>query len=167
MGNITTFTQLNLAYNDPTQEGLSFSTNVTQSYATHQTFALQKTFSPEFLLATEPTAYFTITPVDNFESIGVHIKGSAYGATQVSKAIAFEQIYCWDSLNQTQTFIYSYISHPTGNTTAPTPPQEFLYNYTITDNYIEYDTSTNIYTCYLAIRVPSTTSTIKGTYLLI
>ena len=168
MANITTFTQLNLAYNDPTQDGLAFSTDITQSYAIQETFGVGGFLS--LGNNNSPIEYLNISPPSEFgdEYIGVYIKGTVHTSLQndTIKAIVFEQIFCRDDNNTTVGFNYREITQPTGNSTISSPSNSILYNYTVSNNFIGYNPTTNSFECYLALAT-NVRKSVKGTYLLI
>ena len=170
MSNLTTFPVLNIVYNDPTTEGLSISSPNEQDFATEQLFSVEGFTS--LGSNSTPVKYLTVSGSNEIDHMGIHLKGFIQNvlptATGINtgKAITFEQIYCHNNNDSlTRNFQFSYINDSLNGNVSPRTG-EMLYNYEVGSNYIEYNSTTNVFDCYLALS-QNHLKLIKGTYLLI
>ena len=161
MGNLTTFSQLRMVYNNPSQ-----SNSPNTDYALTSAFAVEG-----FLLLNNndaPIKYLTISNSNEETHIAIEIKGTiVQPATTVQnyKSFTFRQEFCRGGASPASYFSVEEINTPLNPDLPPLEPSP-LYDLTEVNNHILYNESDNTFECYLALSNNSP-KLIKGTYLLI
>lgn len=160
MGNLTTFPQLRMTSNDPSQ-----SNSPNPDYATTSAFAVEGFTS--LINNSEPIKYLTIPNSDEETHTVISVKGIIVNSnftTQNYYSYKFRQIFCRGGEGSTSSTTFYEINTPLNPTVSPLTSFP-LYNITDTHNYILYNESDNTFECYLALSV-NAHKLLKGTYLL-